>query len=1369
MSIFIDFQKPIPKWEPMEQWQPETPTADYSEFLKPPEYAPTPWYQKTIGKATAPFRWLHEKVEVPGAAIVLSGVTPEIPRQPEESWSEWEKRQYEAYKAPKFVKGVTEFAISLPLFLIPYGGISVASSKALASVAAKAGMVNSAKVVMGLGEIIPAVERLMGLPFRVAGREVRQVVARKVPLEVLPMEQISHQIGDIVLPSVAAMAKKVVEKEYVWAVKDRFKPLEWIINKVDPSILAVTPEARLTIGFNRVLDVADAAATFQVAPLIAKGGTAVVKDLFGLDDLMRATKVTPVTTKVTDIVFGVDIPSATVSKSKGWLQELPPTALPVKQILVNAKRVDAVNPTARAIHLPTSKAIIFRDVQALETKETFFHELGHSIFQSLSREERVAFGQVHSQVPKLLVGSIYSPEKGRVALEESFARAFGYRLALPKQLAKEAPKVASFFERYFPKKVTPKTPGLALDMDSIARFPGRYNLTGEQAEWLKVHRQVMQPIRDELKRMGMLERELAFEEGEGGYLGRLLTKFVDPLTKKETEIRSGSLFTMGAKPQPKPRIIEDYNKALELGYRYADPLTTTAYRIRQALYALANKDYVEAMMGLPGVRTIGAKALPERIIRDAAQEAAQDTSFVLARLRRMSRGEKLTPQSLRAIEGKNPEIAGLLGTNPSSQELEAAIRHLNNQLGQERILAKNAAEKASLKLAQTRRPALMTEGTVYPIPGLRNQIVPKKVADYINRELGTSQNKWIGSMSSAQGVVRMLQTGIDLGPYFLQGMPTMITDPKIWAKTVKSSMEVLFGDEATIAKLLSQPIHRDTLAKIIPHGFTLNGAEFVEAAPILAKLPFVGGTFTRWARWFNSALDLGRLYQIEAMMMLPSVKQAGDAGLRALVDHMGKRWGVMSTRWLGIPAGQRQVENALLFYASRWTRSGFAIMKDALTRGGMEGVLARDMVGRMMFGMTAMYYGICKALGQEPNLDPSTGKFMTVQLGTDHVGFGGMYIALARFGGNTLRTLSENPQGFTTLDSRDNPFLRFARGRVAPLTGASIDIITGKTFLGEPVDSFPNFGKHVAIRNLTPFWVAGWLGGLVGTQPMPSGGAPAEFFGMRTWPLQPWERRDDLRETYAQTEFSKPWAELKVLDRRKLEDKHSDLKDITEQAWLESIKRGRPSRVVYGQWREERDAVNAKYEEGLWELQERVDKGEIIGYDFRLSAQKLGVARGFALDRIDERPEYKDVMAALNEPRLEPKVTPQFEDVAYDIYTKLMFSGDLEIGITEYNFEEADKRKQRFITTFGQEIYDYVLNRMMVGRNVPPLMTEYYKAKEVMRPYWEVRDFAERYYGKPQTKAQELRIDRLVSRLRKNLRRQNPEIERYYQMFYVRA
>jgi len=143
-------------------------------------------------------------------------------------------------------------------------------------------------------------------------------------------------------------------------------------------------------------------------------------------------------------------------------------------------------------------------------------------------------------------------------------------------------------------------------------------------------------------------------------------------------------------------------------------------------------------------------------------------------------------------------------------------------------------------------------------------------------------------------------------------------------------------------------------------------------------------------------------------------------------------------------------------------------------------------------------------------------------------------------------------------------------------------------------------------------------------------------------------------------------------------------------------------------------------------------------------------------------------MAALNEPRMEPQLTPQFEDLAYDIYTKLMFSGDLERGITDYNYEEADRRKQWFIATFGREIFDYVMQRLRSGRDVPPLMQEYYKAQEVLRPYWQVEEEMLKIYGKPQTEWQLRRLNEAISRIRKRLRQANPELERLYTLFYRR-
>lgn len=1356
-------EQPTPIEEP--KYTAPTLPLGYGQFLKPQEYAPVPWYRQAIEKLMIPFELLHQKVEVPGAAVLTSPFSPQLPWEAGEGWVEHEKREYEVWKAPKFVKGVTEFAVSLPLFMIPYGGLSLAGSKALARATTAIGLAKVARVIEETGKILPAVEKGLNWPMEMAGKGLAKAVTKPVTVEVLGETEKGITVGLIKLKSLKRMAEEGFKPDHARMLSERFSKVpgfEWFVRKIDPSVLAYQPEARLTIAYGRQMAAGEASVRGLLMP-----------EIMGLPS--------------PKVVFGID-------------------------------------------------------------------DLG------------------------------------------------------------------------FAGKVKPKVAGAELDMDSIVRFPSHYDLTPDQFTYVMTHINTWAPMRAALKEAGILERELATEIAEGGYLGRIALEFVDEMGKR-IPIRSGGR-AIGAKmPGIQPRKIESYADAVAGGYRYeTDPRAVLYIRLMQGFKALIDKEYIGEMMALPGVRTIGMKAMPERIARDTAASQVRNTKFILDRLRRASRGEKLTAQSLKAIRNKNPEVADFLEgksrlkvqpevagiptkvtpalgveaaytasevgnmqaelsglkewilTEPSAkltglikktgwskgeisdltlkqyrditgktailpniltadkkhvrweyslddiatemgydsgdalrdaitktgeatsrmraletelrgitpemiapeisivppvteavvkevpvelESIKAVIKRLQGQYAGEAKLAIQARQGATEAMGKAGRT--VEEGTIWQ-PGFGNRLFPKETAEYMNKTLIESRiNPFMGKIGTISGVIRFAQTGVDLGPYFLQGLPTFFTKPGVWAKNVGISMQGLF-DERSFYNWLALPKQQETLAKLIPEGFVLNVAEMVEAAPILAKIPGIGGFFNRWARWFNFALDGGRI--LEAQAMLPIVEKAGPEGVRALVDHLGKKWGVMSMRWLGIPEGQRQAENAVLFYASRWTRSGIAMMKD-IGRGGIEGALARDMIGRMMLGMTMMYYGFCKALGQEPNLDPSGGKFMTIQIGTDHIGFGGMYIALARFAGNTLRSLAENPKGFITLDSRDNPLVRFWRGRVAPVTGVGWDIMTGRTFVGEPVDSFPNFSKYVALRNMVPFWLQGYAQGVIGAEPMPGIGAVgSEFFGMRTWPLQPWERREDLRETYAQMEYSKPWAELKVLDRRQLEKKHSDLQDITEEAWKQSIKRGRPSQVAYGQWRGERDAVNQKYEQGLWEMQARVDKGEISGYDFRLVAQKLGAARAFALDRIDERPEYKDVVAALNEPRIEPEVTPQFEDLAYDVYTKLMFAGDLEIGIAEYNYEEADKRRQWFIATFGQQVYDYVIERVRQGRDVPPLMQEYYRAQEVLRPYWKVKEEAIKIYGEPQTKWQENRLNDFISRTRKRLRRMNPQIEKYFSMFY---
>ena len=68
-------------------------------------------------KISPVFETIHEKLEKPWAAMITAPWSPELSWKPGESWIEHEKREYEKWDAPIYVKGSAEF--SMPLWWMP--------------------------------------------------------------------------------------------------------------------------------------------------------------------------------------------------------------------------------------------------------------------------------------------------------------------------------------------------------------------------------------------------------------------------------------------------------------------------------------------------------------------------------------------------------------------------------------------------------------------------------------------------------------------------------------------------------------------------------------------------------------------------------------------------------------------------------------------------------------------------------------------------------------------------------------------------------------------------------------------------------------------------------------------------------------------------------------------------------------------------------------------------------------------------------------------------------------------------------------------------------------------------------------------------
>ena len=846
----------------------------------------------------------------------------------------------------------------------------------------------------------------------------------------------------------------------------------------------------------------------------------------------------------------------------------------------------------------------------------------------------------------------------------------------------------------------------------------------------------------------------------------------------EIPLRKGMARGIGAKPFfERPRYYEFAEEALAKGLRPGGvgPIETMNFYLAGMYRRIV--DTIVANELKPLGKTI--KELTPMAVRQTVAEAVirnRGLTRLVNAIPRAKRGEALPGATLKAIEATSPNFAQRLrnAATLTGKERTQALTKLHKEAqaaqrlaGQELAIARSARARAYE--AARRTPGMRSVGQ----PFAAGRLFPEEIASDLNKMMMDRGAPIFTKLSNVNALSRFMVTGFDFGAGLIQGVPLLMSNPIKWGRAMGISMKA-FVDPTVRARYLTRPENVAILERLIPEGLLIGNSEFMQAAGggLLKSRPVQVvdrlNTIQRFSSSFNTFGDVARIEWAKGL--LPMVERQGKS-IRDMTAFINEATGVLSSRALGVGATQREVEGAILLFAPRYFRANISFWADMM-RGGLRGELARDTLVSMIMGGFFWYYGAAKALGQEPNFNPTSGKFMTLEIGKQHVGLGSMQVAMVRLLGNIYRTATEDPQGFIKLDSRDNPLIRFMRSRIAPVTGASWDILTGKSFIGEPLDTPLSLTNEVAVRRLLPFWLSGYIT----DYPKPGPGGFTEMFGARTWPLQLWEQREELGERLARAEYGKPWRSTKEeqginkLQKAELEEKYDDLRRLDEAARAQRLERGGAKEEMWHAFQEDRGRARAVYESKLWGAQDLYDRGEIIGYDFRQLAKTAGAELRGAYKSIETNSAYTEVMEFLSQPMTEQQMrdTP-VEDIAFDIYMSLMYSGDLEDAAGQYDFEKADLLRQIFIAQFGQGIYDYVRSRLAQGKDVPPLMQEYYKAQEVLRPYWEVQDKAERLFGKPKTEWQQRRIDRVVSRMRKQMRQQNPEMEKAYIQFYTRG
>ena len=216
-------------------------------------------------------------------------------------------------------------------------------------------------------------------------------------------------------------------------------------------------------------------------------------------------------------------------------------------------------------------------------------------------------------------------------------------------------------------------------------------------------------------------------------------------------------------------------------------------------------------------------------------------------------------------------------------------------------------------------------------------------------------------------MMRLFQTGFDLGVGFLHGIPTLITNPVLWAKTQGVALQAAVSPKAYGAFVRN---HQDTLTKLMRsnhlHGGGADTIEALRKGNFLAKgfgalgrsgrkpVELVGKGGERglelFANQFNASILASKVYLYEAMEGIAehSIKRLANLGLDEAEflkherniwykfnDTISKMTGTVSMANVGVtPTGQSLIGGWLMF-SQRYNTAVIDLMKHGV-RGGLR-------------------------------------------------------------------------------------------------------------------------------------------------------------------------------------------------------------------------------------------------------------------------------------------------------------------------------------------------------------------------------------------------------------------------------------------------
>jgi hypothetical protein len=393
-------------------------------------------------------------------------------------------------------------------------------------------------------------------------------------------------------------------------------------------------------------------------------------------------------------------------------------------------------------------------------------------------------------------------------------------------------------------------------------------------------------------------------------------------------------------------------------------------------------------------------------------------------------------------------------------------------------------------------------------PKLTDVLFPRDIAERLAKQMSDNGNTVSAFFQKLNDVPRTLQTGLDMNFPFIQGMPLLFRNPAAFGAAITKAYGTIADPTLGMRYMLSEmDKHPEEFASFLKWVRQMGEGEFFQSARVgglVYKTPLIGQVYGRLAQGFDTMLDIGRWEYWKGIY--GKAKTDGDfESLGAMTRNL---LGTTSTRGLGVSLTQRQIEGGLLLFAPRYTRSAFGMIAWAM-QPGVAGNEARRALIQMITGGSMLYYGACKVLGQEPQFNPLEAGFMSVRVGDNYLGMGGIFRSMLRSVAWSLDAAQNDPSKFYD-PSRvlDNPAFEFMRSRTSPVSGKLIDIADGHDFIGRPTRSDWGDIANMMRRTVSPFGIDTILDSKGAMLPR-LGAIVGEFFLGRSTPISVAQLRDE--------------------------------------------------------------------------------------------------------------------------------------------------------------------------------------------------------------------------------------------------------------------